>query len=94
MRYIKNFLESNGINGLQTFLFLYCLVENGADPCLRNVWGFSALYMSTDSTPLLARMLKEPVSVNEKCGEREEVPLHLAAVVSDLISPTHLKFYK
>lgn len=48
---------------------------------MKNRWGFTALYMGTDTPAILERMLREPVDVNEHCGERQEVALHLATVI-------------
>jgi len=41
--------------------------------------------MGTDTPEILQRLLMESVAeVNEKCGEREEVPLHLATVIGSI----------
>lgn len=60
------------------------LLAHGANPHLKNRWGFNALYMGTDTPGILERMLREPVDVNEHCGERQEVPLHLATVIGSV----------
>jgi len=48
-----------------------------------NPWMFNALYMSTDTPEILDRLLAcgGRDDVNTACGERHEVPLHLAAVI-------------
>jgi ankyrin repeat protein len=48
-----------------------------------NRWQFNALYMSVDTPEILDRLLAGPAAydVNTACGERQEVPLHLAAVI-------------
>ena len=56
--------------------------DHGADCSISNPWGFTALYMATDSPNILKRMLQQgKADVNQRCGERLEAPLHLAAVV-------------
>ena len=37
--------------------------------------------MGTDSTDILERLLHESVDVNDPCGDRQEVALHLACVI-------------
>ena len=58
--------------------------EYGADTRLMNRWMYNALYMSTDTPELLDKLLDDTPSrhdVNTPCGDRREVPLHLAAVI-------------
>lgn len=51
-----------------------------------NRWMFNALYMSTDTPEILDRLLTTGCrdDVNTACGERREVPLHLAAVIGSV----------
>lgn len=49
-----------------------------------NRWLYNALYMSTDTPEILDRLLEHDAcrdDVNAPCGDRQEVPLHLAAVI-------------
>ncbi len=48
---------------------------------MRNHWGFTALYMASDSPDIVSRLLHQNVNIDEICGERGEAALHLAAVV-------------
>src|SRR5277367_1574450 len=64
--------------------FLTCPAY-GADTHLKNPWDYSALYMGTDTPEILQRLLSESLDeVNERCGERQEVPLHLATVIGSV----------
>lgn len=51
---------------------------------MKNPWGFTALYLGTDTPAILERILHESVNVNEPCGERQEVALHLATVIGSV----------
>ena len=51
---------------------------------MRNPWGFTPVYMATDTPDIMRRLIDEGVDVNEQCGERQEAPLHLAAVMGSV----------
>jgi ankyrin repeat protein len=65
----------------------HALLDSGADPCITNPWGYTALYMATDTPEILRRLLADyagRIDVDQRCGDRQETALHLAAVIGSV----------
>ena len=48
---------------------------------MQNPWGFTPLFMGTDTPDIVRILVEAGVDLNEKCGERGEAAIHLAAVI-------------
>lgn len=66
--------------------FGHMFPDRGANPHIRNPWGYTPLFMGTDSPEIVQSLLKYDINVDELCGDRGEASIHLACVIGSLES--------